>query len=65
MSSPGSKKSNVVQKQRMHNGQKVIPCLYNGRALGHGKYFAAMIGSELQVDEDGKPFYYREFGQLV
>lgn len=50
---------------RKYNGQIVKPCLYNGNAQGHGKYFAAMIGDQLVLDPTGKPYVFRECGQLV
>lgn len=50
---------------RMLDGKKVVPCLYNGRACGHGKYFAAMVGDQLIVDEHGKPLPFNGAGEMV
>lgn len=60
-------KKNVNDKVRvrMLEGQKVQMCLYNGRAVGHGKYYAAMINNELLLDQDGKPLPFHGVGELV
>ena len=53
------------QKVRKHNDKVVKPCWYNGRALGHGAYFAAMVENDLITDENGKPYQFRDVGQVV
>ena len=45
------------------NGEEVRPCLYNGRAVGHGKYYAAMINGAL-VCENDVPLHFRSVGAL-
>jgi hypothetical protein len=46
-------------------GDKVVkPCWYNGRAKGHGAFFAAMIDNDLVLDSSGKPLQFRECGTL-
>lgn len=57
-------KKNTGQRVRMLNGKKVVAVLYNGRALGHGKYFAGEVDNKLICDENGKPFPIQEVGHL-
>lgn len=52
------------RRVRMLDGKEVKPVLYNGRGIGHGKYFAASIDGQLLCDKDGKPFLFREVGKL-
>lgn len=47
------------------SGKLVLPVLYLGRALGHGKYMAAGIDSELVRDNAGKPLAYRDLTPSV
>jgi hypothetical protein len=49
---------------RKLNGKTVIPVLYNGRGVGHGKYFAASVDGALILDENGKPLEFRSVGAL-
>jgi hypothetical protein len=49
----------------MFNGQPVRNVLYNGKHLGHGKYFAAEVGGQLVCDDTGKPLHFRAVGELV
>lgn len=53
------------QKTRKLDGKVVKTCLYNGRALGHGKYFAAMIDDQFVLDENGKPCKWAAVGELT
>lgn len=47
-------------------GEKIVKItLYNGRGIGHGKYYAAEVDGRLVVDENGKPLPFRSVGQLV
>lgn len=55
---------NFNARIRKFNGKIVKACLYNGRAIGHGKYFAAEIDGDLVVDENGKPVPFQRCGQL-
>lgn len=50
---------------RKYNGKTVVSCLYNGRGIGHGKYFAAMVDSALVLDATGRPIPFTELGDLV
>lgn len=52
------------RKVRMFNGKLVKNVLYNGKAVGHGKYFAAEVDGELLLDADGKPVPFRSTGTL-
>jgi hypothetical protein len=65
MAAPKTQAQKGTQKTRMFNGQPVRIVLYNGRALGHGKYFAAEVGGQLISDEEGRPLHYRNVGELV
>ena len=49
----------------MLDGKRVMPVLYNGRALGHGKYFAGAINEVMILDEQKKPVPYNKIGELV
>lgn len=60
-----SGKSGEGLRVRKHNGSVVKPCWYNGRAKGHGAYFAAMIENDLVLDETGKPYQFRDIGEVV
>lgn len=50
---------------RKYNGKLSIPCLYNGRGIGHGKYFAAWVDNALVLDENGRPIPYHQLGEVV
>ena len=63
MAAPNYKKN--PGRVRMLNGQKVVPVLYNGSALGHGKYLAGSINENLILDEDKKPIQFSKIGELV
>lgn len=62
MASPKTSAQKGVQRVRKLDGQVVRPVLYNGRAVGHGKYFAAEVNGQLVLDESGKPEQYRQVG---
>lgn len=49
---------------RKLDGKVVKACLYNGHAIGHGKYFAAEVEGKLVVDKNGKPVPFRSCGRL-
>lgn len=49
---------------RKLDGKVVKPVLYNGRGIGHGKYFAASIDGEMLLDEAGKPIPILQAGTL-
>lgn len=46
------------------NGKVVKPCLYNGSAIGHGKYYAAEVDGQLIYDDAGRPAHFRSVGRL-
>ncbi len=60
----GSNKKNGG-KVRMLNGAPVTTVLYNGRGVGHGKYYAGQANGALVCDADGKPLHITEVGELV
>lgn len=53
------------QKVRKLEGKLVKMVLYNGRNLGHGKYFAGEVDGKLVEDANGKPVQFRSIGELV
>ncbi len=47
-------------------GEKIVKIvLYTGKAVGHGKYYAAEIDGQLVEDATGRPVPYRSCGELV
>jgi len=54
-----------TQRVRKLDGQVIRSVLYNGRAAGHGRYFAAELNGQLLLDDTGRPLQYREVGELV
>lgn len=61
--SVGKKKVENLRVRKL-DGKVVKTVLYNGRALGHGQYFAGSVDDKLVLDEAGKPLPYRQVGQL-
>ena len=59
------KKGQEGQKFRYYNGLQVTPTLYNGRAVGEGKYLSGSVRGELVLDESGIPLKWREIGVLA
>ena len=62
----------IAGKKNLHglkvwklNDKIIVPVLYNGRHIGHGKYFAASVDGELVLNSDGAPYHFREIGELV
>ena len=51
------------QYARVHNGEIVRPVLYDGRATGHGKFFAAAIGDKM-IEQNGRPVPFRSIGKV-
>jgi hypothetical protein len=60
----GTKKGQDGQRFRVLNGQKVTPVLYNGRAIGHGKYLSGSVAGQLVTDEAGVPIRWKQIGTL-
>jgi hypothetical protein len=60
-----SKHKDPNARVRMLDGKEVKIVLYNGRNIGHGKYFAGEVDGELVCDENNVPFYFRTIGELV
>lgn len=65
MGAPASKRRNLEgARVRKLDGEVVRPVLYNGRSVGHGKYFAASVNGQLVLDANEKPVLFREAGTL-
>lgn len=64
MAAPKTQAQKGTQKVRKLNGQIIRPVLYNGRACGHGKYFAGEVNGQLVLDSTGRPEEYRTLGIL-
>lgn len=64
MAAPKSNSNKSNQKVRKLNGQVVRSVLYNGKAIGYGKYFAAEVNGQLLLDESGRPLEFRTTGYL-
>lgn len=68
MASPaktGGNKQRDGLRVRTLDGKKVVAVLYNGRGVGHGKYFAAEVEGKLICDDNGKPYPFTSVGDLV
>ena len=57
-----TKKGNNLTRKL--NGEVVKPCLYNGQHIGQGKFFAGMVNDRLVCDPDGKPYQFRDVGEV-
>ena len=59
----GPSKNNPAARQehrkRMYQGKEFKPCLYDGRAVGKGKYMTGSINGDIIVDSNGKPMPFR------
>lgn len=57
MAGPSKNNPSARQEHRklMYNGQEYKPCLYDGRAVGKGKYMTGAIGGEMICDAQGEP----------
>ena len=56
--------SKATQRVRKLDGQVVRSVLFNGKAAGMGKYFAAEVNGKLLMDEQGVPLKFNEVGNL-
>lgn len=65
MAKPSKSGDKSGLKTRKVGDKAVIATLYNGNAVGHGKYFAGMVDNALVCDNTGKPLPLREVGVLV
>ena len=45
--------------------EPVKPVLYNGKAVGEGKYFTGEVNGKIVIDENNRPVPLREIGQLI
>ena len=59
------KKGQEGQKFRYFNGVQVTPTLYNGRAVGEGKFLSGAVRGELILDDNGVPMKWRDIGVLA
>jgi len=55
----------LPQKVRKLGEKLVKMVLYNGKAIGHGKYFTGEVDGQLVLDANGKPVPLRSIGELV
>lgn len=48
-----------------HEGKEVVPVLYDGKRIGHGKYMAAKYAKDgkLICDKDGKPLQFQQISR--
>jgi hypothetical protein len=51
--------------KRALGGKLVVPTLYYGKAVGHGRYMAGAVDGKLVRDENGKPKLLRDVGDVV
>lgn len=65
MAAPKTAAQKGTQRQRMLDGQPVRAVLYNGKSIGHGKYFTGEVNGKLICDESGKPMPITDIGVLV
>ena len=63
MASPKPNSSKAKQKIRLFDGQKVEIILYNGKSIGHGKYFTGTVNGKLICDANNKPLPYDSIGE--
>ena len=56
--------SKATQRVRKLDVQVVRSVLFNGKAAGMGKYFAAEVNGKLLMDEQGVPLKFNEVGNL-
>ena len=59
---PGHRTS--INRKRMLDGKEVKPIWYCGKWEGHGSYMAGHINGETVCDKSGKPYAFRQIGQL-
>lgn len=60
-------KTNVsgTTRQRFHEGQVVIPTLYDGTAVGKGRFMTGMVNGQLVLDPMTEfPVPLRQIGSL-
>jgi hypothetical protein len=53
---PGARQEH---RKLLYRGQEFKPCLYDGRAVGKGKYMTGAINGDVIVDAQGKPMTFR------
>lgn len=68
MGAPKSSSKKNPGRVRKLDGKVVRQALYNGLAIGHGKYYVGYldgIASETMIkDKNGKPLHFHQIGQL-
>ena len=47
-----------LQRKKLYQGKELKPCLYDGRAVGRGKYLSGSVDGDIVTDESGKPIPY-------
>ena len=47
------------ERKKLYQGKEMKPCLYDGRAVGRGKYMAGTVDGDMILDTNGKPMPYR------
>lgn len=65
MAAPKLAAQKGTQKRRMLDNKVVRNVLYNGQAVGHGKFMAAEVDGQLLLDETGKPLPFNQVGELI
>jgi len=63
MAAPSKKKTSP--SVRKLNGSTVTPVLYNGRAVGHGKYLTGETNGQIITDSQGYPLPLKLIGELI
>lgn len=61
------KNSHIDSRQcvRRIGKEPVKAILYNGRGVGHGKYFAGEVNGVIVKDNNGVPLRLRQIGELI
>ena len=47
------------ERKKLYQGKEMKACLYDGRAVGRGKYMAGTVDGDMILDTNGKPMPYR------
>jgi hypothetical protein len=63
--SAAAKAPKQIQPVRMYEGKKVTPTLFDGTSVKQGKFIAATVEGQLVYNKNGRPYCFRDLGQLV